>query len=171
LDHFITLLNIYGPYEGKEVFGEGLFTLNCIFTNKFVIGGYLNFILRKEETWGTSTYEDKFEKNFIDQIELGGLLDVQPIQICPTWRNNQSGVDGVSKRLDHFLSHHIFLRYMEFIVLELVRFISLIISHFVWNWTNQMGNSVLLLNTIPLGLKWRNFGISFVTIGNPSRKT
>jgi hypothetical protein len=30
-------------------------------------------------------------------------VDVKPTKIKPTWRNNRSGQDGVSKRLDRFL--------------------------------------------------------------------
>jgi hypothetical protein len=31
------------------------------------------------------------------------ILDIEPVKLKPTWRNNRVGEDNIAKRLDHFL--------------------------------------------------------------------
>jgi hypothetical protein len=39
-------------------------------------------------------------------------VDIDPITMGPTWRNNRVGVKGVSKRLDRFLVSNIYRSWM-----------------------------------------------------------
>jgi hypothetical protein len=40
---------------------------------------------------------NRLEKIFINKLEEEGLVDIEPIEIKPTWVNNWEGVDGISK--------------------------------------------------------------------------
>jgi len=76
MDKTFSLLNLYGPYKGKEDFWERLFAINCIRTNSFIIGGYLNFKINMDEIWGPLAREDKLDIFFLDKMELAGLVNV-----------------------------------------------------------------------------------------------
>jgi hypothetical protein len=41
---------------------------------------------------------------FLHQIEVEGLVDIEPIAMRPTKRNNQIGVGNISKHLEIFLA-------------------------------------------------------------------
>jgi len=49
LDTSLTFHNLYGPYEGKELFWDKIFVLNCIRLEKLIVGGDLNMTLSREK--------------------------------------------------------------------------------------------------------------------------
>ena len=46
---------------------------------------------------------DPLQHYFSQLIQAGGLVDVEPVKILPTWRNGRKGPDYIEKRLDRFL--------------------------------------------------------------------
>jgi hypothetical protein len=104
LDRSFLILNLYGAYEGKEFFREKVFSLNVFKPESLIIGGNLNFTLSRDEIWGVSAREDKLAGFFQDKLEMTSLVDVmtslvdvEPTLMRPTWCNNRSGVEEVSK--------------------------------------------------------------------------
>ena len=45
----------------------------------------------------------RYARLFINLLEVTILVDVEPLEIKPTWTNNQVGINGVAKRLDKFI--------------------------------------------------------------------
>jgi hypothetical protein len=68
-----------------------------------IIGGNLNFSLGEIEAWGPRTHADSQTDLFRHILSKGGLLDLAPLKLCPTWRNKRTGEDQITKRLDRFL--------------------------------------------------------------------
>jgi hypothetical protein len=64
-----------------------------------------NFTLSEGESWGSNGHPDPLASFLKDTFTAGGLVDILPEVLVPTWRNGQQGADGISKRLDrHFVS-------------------------------------------------------------------
>jgi hypothetical protein len=57
--------------------------------------------------------EDKLAHFFLDKFKLNGLVDVESIHLRLMWRNNNLGEEGVSKCLNHFLAHHLLIKYIR----------------------------------------------------------
>jgi hypothetical protein len=56
-----------------------------------------------DEVWGSRSIYDPLADFFKHQLERNRLIDVPPIKLCPTWRNNRVGEERIAKRLDCFL--------------------------------------------------------------------
>ena len=41
---------------------------------------------------------------FVQKLVEKGLLDIEPVKLKPTWRNNRSGEARMAKRIDRFLA-------------------------------------------------------------------
>lgn len=52
LGHTSTILNVYGPYEGKQEFWDRLLSLQCLKTRKLIVGGDINLTLNRGEVQG-----------------------------------------------------------------------------------------------------------------------
>jgi hypothetical protein len=74
-----------------------LSSFNCLRSNNIFIGENLNFTLSREEIWVSSAQEERFEIFLNDKLEAMGWVDIEPIQLSLTWRNNRVGMDGLSK--------------------------------------------------------------------------
>ena len=48
----LTILNVYGPYEGKQVYWDILLALKCLKTENLIVGGDLNLTMNGGEVWG-----------------------------------------------------------------------------------------------------------------------
>jgi exonuclease III len=57
----ITLVNIYGPCQGRESFWEDLMTKSVMKSPLMIMGGDLNFSIGRAEAWGPSAREDPFQ--------------------------------------------------------------------------------------------------------------
>ena len=68
-----------------------------------ILGGDLNLTLSEKENWGKLAHRDNLSPFFTALFESKELVDVQPLKLTPTWRNNRSGDQAISKRLDRFL--------------------------------------------------------------------
>ena len=65
--------------------------------NKVEVWGGLKFTLNIDEVWGISTRQDILAMFFKHKIKEVGFVDVEPIKIVPTWKNNKKNEAGVSK--------------------------------------------------------------------------
>eukprot|EP00253_Pinus_taeda_P033560 PITA_33560 len=99
----ITLVNIYGPCQGRESFWEELMTKTVMKSPLMIMGGDLNFSIGRAEAWGPSAREDPLSDFFFNLITENNLIDPSPIKLKPTWRNRRIGEDQIAKRLDRFL--------------------------------------------------------------------
>jgi len=68
-----------------------------------VMGGDLNFSIRRVEPWGPLAREDPLTNFFLNLLISNKLIDVNLIKLKPTWRNRRAGDARVVKRLDRFL--------------------------------------------------------------------
>ena len=68
-----------------------------------IIGGDLNFSLGQAEIWGPNACPDFLTEYFSHRLIERNWLDIEPVKIKPTWKNNRCGERWVAKRLDRFL--------------------------------------------------------------------
>jgi hypothetical protein len=67
-----------------------------------ILGGDLKFSLGFFEVWGTHVRVDPLTNIFNQKMVECNLLDIEPIKLKQTQRNNIVGDSSVAKRLDHF---------------------------------------------------------------------
>jgi hypothetical protein len=67
----LSLMNIYGPYEGKEEFWSNFLSHQWIKFENLILGGDLNFTLNRGEIWGSFAHHD----NWIFSWKNLNLLD------------------------------------------------------------------------------------------------
>ena len=99
----VTVFNVYGPYLNRVPFWDGLFQHSFMNRESVIIGGDLNFSLGHSEIWGPHAQEDSLAGYFTQKLVENNLLDIEPIKLKPTWRNNRGGDRRVAKRIDRFL--------------------------------------------------------------------
>ena len=68
-----------------------------------MLGGDLNLSLGHNEVWGPHAQVDSLAVYFVQKLTEKGLLDIEPVKLKPTWRNNRCREGRVAKRLDIFL--------------------------------------------------------------------
>ena len=99
----IKVINIYGPYQNRVPFWDSLFGNPLLCGEYLVLGGDLNFSLGQNEVWGPHAHVDSPAGYFVQNIVEKGWLDIEPVKLKPTWRNNRSGDARMAKRIDRFL--------------------------------------------------------------------
>lgn len=70
-----------------------------------ILAGDLNFTTSDLEIWGEHTRRDHLSLYFSKHLDSMNMVDLIPSKIGPTWRNGRASFDGVSKRLDRFLTY------------------------------------------------------------------
>ena len=70
---------------------------------KVILGWDLNFSLNSWDVWGAFARVDRIDDFFNYHIEFVSLINIEPISMGPTLRNNRVGDEGVSKSIDRFL--------------------------------------------------------------------
>jgi hypothetical protein len=68
-----------------------------------IMGGDVNFILRRGELWRESGRMDPLVNFPLQKIEETRLCDIKPLILKPTWRNRRVGSGGIYKGLNRFL--------------------------------------------------------------------
>ena len=68
-----------------------------------IIGGDLNFSLGQDEVWGPHAHANLLTDYSTWNLVERNWLDIEPIKLKPTWKNNRCGDGRVSKRMDYFL--------------------------------------------------------------------
>eukprot|EP00253_Pinus_taeda_P006943 PITA_06943 len=99
----LTILNIYGPCQGRVIFWTDLLSKSVLKSQNLIIGGDLNFSMGNAEAWGPSNREDPLSDFFLNSLSSHNLIDVNLIKLKPTWRNRRTGDARIAKRLDRFL--------------------------------------------------------------------
>ena len=99
----LTAINVYGPYLNRAPFWDSLFQNPLVSGDSVVMGGDFNFSLGHNEVLGPHAQVDSLAGFFVQKLMEKGLLDIEPIKLKPTWRNNRCGDARVAKRLDRFL--------------------------------------------------------------------
>jgi hypothetical protein len=82
LGYSLCVLNVYGPYEGKQEYWNRLLTSHCIRSKNLVVGGDLNLTMRKERFGGIMSGQ-------IDLLTIFGLSLI----LLDGWTLNQSRSD------------------------------------------------------------------------------
>jgi exonuclease III len=103
LEDFLHIINIYGPCQNRGPYWDNIFTKSFLKEQQVLLGGDLNFSLGFSEVWGTHARADPLTGYFTQKLVDCNLLDIEPVKLKPTWRNNRVGEDSVAKRLDRFL--------------------------------------------------------------------
>eukprot|EP00253_Pinus_taeda_P029408 PITA_29408 len=99
----ITIVNVYGPCQSRELFWEELMSKTVMNSPLMIMGGDLNFSLGRTEAWGPFAREDPLVEFFHNLISENNLIDPASVKLKPTWRNRRVGDDRIAKRLDRFL--------------------------------------------------------------------
>ena len=63
----------------------------------------MNFTNSTREIWGSYPRSHSMDSYFNMMIRGEGLIDVEHVNILPTWRNGRGNQEFVAKRFDHFL--------------------------------------------------------------------
>eukprot|EP00253_Pinus_taeda_P035349 PITA_35349 len=101
--HSFLIVNIYGPFQGRETFWTDLLAKSLMNTSLSIVGGDLNFSIGRAKAWGPSGREDPLSDFFHNVLLDKNLIDPSSIKLKRTWRNRRSGEDRIAKRLDRFL--------------------------------------------------------------------
>ena len=99
----LSVINVYGPYLNRVPFWDALFQNPLVSGDSLVLGGDFNFSLGHSEVWGPRARTDSLTEYFVQNLMEKGLLDIEPVKLRPTWRNNRCGEARVAKRIDRFL--------------------------------------------------------------------
>jgi hypothetical protein len=99
----LKLLNCYGPYAERQSFWDNLKKDGILKESNLILGGDLNFTVSTREIWGINARSDPLAAYVNQLIQDEGLIDLEPVNLLPTWRNGRGTYDSVSKRLDRFL--------------------------------------------------------------------
>ena len=67
-----------------------------------ILEGDLNLTLLEKENWVATARQDSLSAFFVVMFDSKELVDLQPMKLTPTWRNNRYGEQVISKRLDKF---------------------------------------------------------------------
>jgi hypothetical protein len=103
LNTSLTLLNTYGPCLERRLFWEKLDRLGLLAIKDLIIAGDLNLTLSSKEIWGDKAKTDPLATFFTSLFTKNALVDLEPAELLPTWRNGRAGSSGIEKRLNAFL--------------------------------------------------------------------
>jgi len=68
-----------------------------------IIAEDLNLTTSSEEIWGENTRAYPLSNFFKHLFSKNNLVDLAPVEVMPTWRNERLGSYGIEKHLDRFL--------------------------------------------------------------------
>ena len=118
-----------------------------------IIGGDLNFSLGQAKVWGPHARPDILSDYFTRHLVDKNWLDVEPMVLMPTWKNNRCGEGRVEKRLDSFLISKRIVDNRQSFDNGLVLGDSRTISQFFWRSKMGRSNHLVLLNSTKFGSK------------------
>ena len=84
----LNVVNVYGPYLNRVPFWDSLLQNPLVSGDRLVLGGDLNFLLGHNEVWGPHAQVDSLAGYFVQKLMEKGLLDIEPVKLKLTWRNN-----------------------------------------------------------------------------------
>jgi hypothetical protein len=97
LEDPLNIVNIYGPCHNRGSYWDVVVNKSFLKENHLILGGDLNFSLGIKEVWGTHARSDPLSTYFTQKLEELNLLDIEPVNFKPTWRNNRVGEDNIAK--------------------------------------------------------------------------
>jgi hypothetical protein len=103
LNTSLTLPNTYGPCMDCRPFWEKLDRLGLLAIKDLIIAGDLNLTLSSKEIWGDRAKLDPLADFFKSLFSKNALVDLESVELLPTWRNGRSGSSCIEKCLDRFL--------------------------------------------------------------------
>jgi exonuclease III len=103
LEDPLNIVNIYDPCQNRGPYWDKTFSKYFLKDQQVIFGGDLNFSLGFSEVWGTHARADPLTSFFTQKLVECNLLDLEPVKLKPTWRNNRVGDASVAKRLDRFM--------------------------------------------------------------------
>lgn len=77
--------------------------LRALMDQYSIFDGYLNFTLYLRELWGPRSRMDPHHQSFTNFLIKNQLLDLELINLSPTWMNGRSNGNYVLKHLDILL--------------------------------------------------------------------
>lgn len=84
-------------------FWEGLCAQGVMNKGNIILGGDLNFTIGGEDILGNATHKDPLSDFFKIKIYEARLVDIESIELIPTWRNMRVGEEILTKRLDKII--------------------------------------------------------------------
>jgi hypothetical protein len=78
-----SMINLYGPYEERIPFRENLLGHQFMIIRNIIMGGVLNFTVKKVEIWAKLSREDPMVDFFTQKCEEVGLVNVEPMKCTP----------------------------------------------------------------------------------------
>jgi hypothetical protein len=99
----LKLINCYGPYADKQSLWNTIKKDGILKESNLILCGDLNFKISTRETWGNNATSNPLDSYFSQMIQGEGLIDIEPANLLPTWRNGRGTQDYVAKRLHNFL--------------------------------------------------------------------
>lgn len=90
LGFFLSIINVYGSYDGCHNFWDSLFSSQSVKYDSLVIGGDMNLTLNYIEVWGHSVMSDRLVDFFQYHFEASRWVNIEPIKLRPTWNKNIS---------------------------------------------------------------------------------
>jgi hypothetical protein len=103
LQSSLNILNVHGPCSDRKAFWERLDDLGLLAASNLIIAGDLNLTTSPREIWGVKAISDPLMSFFKHIFFKNSLIDLEPAELLPTWRNGRQGAASISKRLDRFL--------------------------------------------------------------------
>jgi hypothetical protein len=67
-----------------------------------ILSGDLNFIVSTKEIWGQNAQLDPLGPFLLELFKGHGLVDIEPVDVKPTFKNIRARVEGIGKRFDRF---------------------------------------------------------------------
>lgn len=100
--HVVNIVNYYGPCRDIEAFWKAVEAKGILTKTNPIFVGDLNLTTKASEIWGsTRCYPmDSFFRELFHRVNL---IDILPLKIVLTWKNDEMGDAQISKRLDRFL--------------------------------------------------------------------
>lgn len=71
--------------------------------SQVILGRDLKFTISPREVWGHQARLDPLHPYLINLFKEVGLINVETMNLGPTWSSGKEGVDGIVKHLDRFL--------------------------------------------------------------------
>jgi hypothetical protein len=86
----VNLLNVYGPCIDKLSLWSKVSASGLLEKTNLILGDF-KFTLSSSNIWGTTTSTDVMTSQFSDIFQQHNLVNLLPVEVVPTWRNEMYG--------------------------------------------------------------------------------
>jgi hypothetical protein len=88
----LSILNVYGPCQNRKDFWASVEASGILAQKDLILAGDLNFTTSPLEIWGQKALQDPLSGYFKSLFHKHSLIDVNPSETVPTWKNGRVGV-------------------------------------------------------------------------------